>query len=116
MSRFTCISYEQTIIISQLIISWFLICSVKLVDIYCDRHNISASSGLNDPAVATGISDLVYESKQVDVKPSNAIDPELAMAWAAGLDDGMWENNAPAMEKVRCVPLQWRPLLMTMFP
>ncbi|XP_074578374.1 uncharacterized protein LOC141834884 [Curcuma longa] len=74
--------------------------SDKLIDIYRDRHNISASSGLNDPAVTTGISDLVYESKQVDVKPSNAIDPELAMAWAAGLDDGMWENNAPAMEKV----------------
>ncbi|OAY70125.1 hypothetical protein ACMD2_14288 [Ananas comosus] len=77
--------------------------SAKLIDIYCNRHNISASSGLNDPAVATGISDLVYESKEVHKEPhiSNAIDPELAMAWAAGLDDdGLWGNNAPAMDKV----------------
>lgn len=86
----------------------FLNCcgSAKLIDIYCNRHNISASSGLNDPAVATGISDLVYESKEVHKEPhiSNAIDPELAMAWAAGLDDdGLWGNNAPAMDKVRCL-------------
>ncbi|XP_072974813.1 uncharacterized protein [Typha angustifolia] len=73
--------------------------SAKLIDIYRNRHNISASSGLNDPAVATGISDLVYESKEVHKEP-NTIDPELAMAWAAGLDDDMWGNNAPAIDKV----------------
>ncbi|CAL9099513.1 unnamed protein product [Musa textilis] len=80
--------------------------SVKLIEIYRNRHNISTSTGLNDPAVATGISDLVYgiselvyESKEA-VKESDAIDPELAMAWAAGLEDGLWGKNAPAMEKV----------------
>ncbi|WOL02023.1 hypothetical protein Cni_G10742 [Canna indica] len=76
--------------------------SAKLIDIYRNRHNISASSGMNDPAVATGISDLVYETKEdhKESEESNAIDPELAMAWAAGLEDGLLGNNAPAMEKV----------------
>ncbi|KAK8654603.1 hypothetical protein V6N13_128562 [Hibiscus sabdariffa] len=37
--------------------------SAKLIDIYRTRHDISASTGLSDPAVSTGISDLVYESK-----------------------------------------------------
>ncbi|THU53595.1 hypothetical protein C4D60_Mb10t16080 [Musa balbisiana] len=80
--------------------------SAKLIEIYRNRHNISTSTGLNDPAVATGISDLVYgiselvyESKEAE-KESDAIDPELAMAWAAGLEDGLWGKNAPAMEKV----------------
>ena len=74
--------------------------SAKLIDIYRNRHNISATSGLNDPAVATGISDLVYESKETH-KELGSIDPDLAMAWAAGLDDGAWESNAPAMNRVR---------------
>lgn len=73
--------------------------SAKLIDIYRNRHNISASSGLNDPAVATGISDLVYESKDTP-KESDSIDPDLAMAWAANLEDGAWENSAPAMNRV----------------
>ncbi|WOL18057.1 hypothetical protein Cni_G26850 [Canna indica] len=73
--------------------------SAKLIDIYRSRHNISASTGLNDPAVATGISDLVYELKETRKEPET-IDPELAMAWAAGLEDGLWGNNVPAMEKV----------------
>ncbi|KAM0948360.1 putative SH3 domain-containing protein [Dioscorea sansibarensis] len=73
--------------------------SAKLINIYRNRHNISASAGLNDPAVATGISDLVYESN-VTHKEHNSIDPELAMAWAAGLDDGLLGSNAPAMDRV----------------
>ncbi|ONK62002.1 uncharacterized protein A4U43_C08F35790 [Asparagus officinalis] len=73
--------------------------SVKLLDIYRNRHNISAASGLNDPAVATGISDLIYESKETHKDPGS-IDPDLAMAWAAGLDDDVWESNAPAMNRV----------------
>ncbi|KAJ6826740.1 uncharacterized protein M6B38_370515 [Iris pallida] len=73
--------------------------SAKLIEIYRNRHNISVSSGLNDPAVATGISDLVYESTD-SRKDSNSIDPDLAMAWAANLDDGAWENSAPAMNRV----------------
>ncbi|XP_008798968.1 uncharacterized protein LOC103713729 isoform X1 [Phoenix dactylifera] len=73
--------------------------SAKLIEIYRNRHNISASSGLNDPAVATGISDLVYESKETP-KEANTIDPDLAMAWVTGLEDSAWGSNVPAMEKV----------------
>ncbi|PKA51999.1 DEAD-box ATP-dependent RNA helicase ISE2, chloroplastic [Apostasia shenzhenica] len=73
--------------------------SAKLIEIYRNRHNINASAGLNDPAVATGISDLIYESKATPKGP-DSIDPDLAMAWAANLGDGMWESNAPAMDRV----------------
>lgn len=74
--------------------------SAKLIDIYRNRHNISASSGLKDPAVATGISDLVYESKPASVEP-NQLSSDLANAWAAQLeDDGIWGSNAPAMNRV----------------
>ncbi|KAG1365847.1 hypothetical protein COCNU_12G008470 [Cocos nucifera] len=73
--------------------------SAKLIEIYRNRHNISASTGLNDPAVATGISDLVYESKETP-KEADTIDPDLAMAWVTGLEDSAWGSNVPAMEKV----------------
>ncbi|KAG1337766.1 hypothetical protein COCNU_04G000720 [Cocos nucifera] len=73
--------------------------SAKLIEIYGSRHNISASAGLNDPAVATGISDLVYESKETP-KGAETIDPDLAMAWVTGLEDSAWGSNVPAMEKV----------------
>ncbi|KAL5210671.1 hypothetical protein ABZP36_006294 [Zizania latifolia] len=78
--------------------------SAKLIEIYRNRHNISASGGLTDPAVATGISDLMYESKDVHKEATtmqSGIDPDLAMAWAAGLEDDVWENNAPAVDKVK---------------
>ncbi|RLN19868.1 uncharacterized protein C2845_PM02G30700 [Panicum miliaceum] len=78
--------------------------SAKLIEIYRNRHNISASGGLSDPAVATGISDLMYESKDVHKETTtiqSGIDPDLAMAWAAGLEDDVWANNAPAVDKVK---------------
>lgn len=78
--------------------------SAKLIDIYRNRHNISTSAGLSDPAVATGISDLMYEPKDVPKEATliqTGIDPDLAMAWAAGLEDDVWENNAPAVDKVK---------------
>ncbi|KAG2553102.1 hypothetical protein PVAP13_9KG509700 [Panicum virgatum] len=78
--------------------------SVKLIEIYRNRHNISTSGGLSDPAVATGISDLMYESKDVHKETTtiqSGIDPDLAMAWAAGLEDDVWANNAPAVDKVK---------------
>ncbi|CAL4938667.1 unnamed protein product [Urochloa decumbens] len=78
--------------------------SSKLIEIYRNRHNISASGGLSDPAVATGISDLMYESKDVRKETTtmqSGIDPDLAMAWAAGLEDDDWANNAPAVDKVK---------------
>lgn len=77
--------------------------SAKLIEIYRNRHNISASGGLSDPAVATGISDLMYDSKEAHKETStmqSGIDPDLAMAWAAGLEDDVWANNAPAVDKV----------------
>ncbi|XP_027340182.1 uncharacterized protein LOC113853777 isoform X2 [Abrus precatorius] len=74
--------------------------SAKLIDIYRTRHNISASTGLSDPAVATGISDLVYESQPPPAEP-DTLDDDLVNAWAANLgDDGLWGNNAPAMNRV----------------
>lgn len=75
--------------------------SAKLIDIYRTRHNISASAGLNDPAVTTGISDLVYESNATPEKDPDELDADLVNAWAANLgDDGLWESNAPAMNRV----------------
>ncbi|KAL1364128.1 uncharacterized protein LOC107479667 [Arachis duranensis] len=75
--------------------------SGKLIDIYRTRHNISASTGLSDPAVATGISDLIYESKAAAPAEPDGLDDDLVNAWAANLgDDGLWGNNAPAMNRV----------------
>ncbi|XP_048329676.2 uncharacterized protein LOC107417568 [Ziziphus jujuba] len=74
--------------------------SGKLIDIYRTRHNISASTGLNDPAVATGIADLIYESKPARAEP-DVLDDDLVNAWAANLgDDGLLGNDAPAMTRV----------------
>jgi len=74
--------------------------SAKLIDIYRTRHNISASIGLSDPTIATGISNLVYESQPPPAEP-DTLDDDLVNAWAANLgDDGLWGNNAPAMTRV----------------
>ncbi|KAM1392504.1 hypothetical protein ACFX2I_020074 [Malus domestica] len=74
--------------------------SGKLIDIYRTRHNISASTGLSDPAVATGISDLMYKSKPAPEDP-DVLDDDLVNAWAANLgDDGLLGNNAPAVSRV----------------
>ncbi|KAK8501226.1 hypothetical protein V6N13_026927 [Hibiscus sabdariffa] len=67
--------------------------SAKLIDIYRTRHNISASTGLSDPAVATGISDLVYESKPAAAE-SDTLDDDLVNVWAANLGD------VPAVNRV----------------
>ncbi|XP_075509599.1 uncharacterized protein LOC142546012 [Primulina tabacum] len=87
--------------------------SAKLIDIYRTRHNISASSGLNDPAVATGISDLIYETTRTRIPDliyektrnisveQDVLDDDLVNAWAANLgDDDLMGNNAPAMNRV----------------
>ncbi|CAL8169087.1 unnamed protein product [Prunus armeniaca] len=75
--------------------------NAKLIDMYHTRHNISASTGLSDPAVAIGISDdLIYESKPA-AEESDMLDDDLVNAWAANLgDDGLLGNNAPAMRRV----------------
>lgn len=54
---------------------------------------------MNDPAVATGISELIYESKETH-EEQGTIDSDLANAWAAQLDDSMWETNVPAVNRV----------------
>lgn len=80
--------------------------SAKLIDTYRTKHNITASSGVTDPTVvATGISDLIYESTQPAPAASNSsgLDDDLVNAWAANLgDDGLLGNNAPAMSRVSC--------------
>ncbi|OMO57848.1 hypothetical protein CCACVL1_25678 [Corchorus capsularis] len=68
--------------------------SAKLIDIYRTRHNITASTGLNDPAVATGISDLIYESTKPAAPESDSLDDDLVNAWAASLGD------VPAVNRV----------------
>lgn len=74
--------------------------SSKLIDVYRTKHNISASTGLSDPAVATGISDLIYNSKPTPAEPET-LDDDLVNAWATNLgDDGLWGKNAPAMSRV----------------
>lgn len=74
--------------------------SAKLIEIYRNQHNITASTGLSDPAVATGISDLIYESKATPTK-SDGLDDDLVNAWAADLgDDELLGKNAPAMTRV----------------
>uniref|UniRef100_A0A803LJY9 SH3 domain-containing protein n=1 Tax=Chenopodium quinoa TaxID=63459 RepID=A0A803LJY9_CHEQI len=80
--------------------------SSKLIEIYRNKHNISVSTGisgfssLNDPAVATGISDLMYETKATPTE-SDGLDDDLVNAWAANLgDDGLLGKNAPAMNRV----------------
>lgn len=73
-----------------------------MIDIYRTKHNISASTSLKDPAVATGISDLIYESSKPAPAEPDALDDDLVNAWAANLgDDGLFGNNAPAMNRVK---------------
>lgn len=75
--------------------------SAKLIDIYRTRHNISASTGLSDPAVATGISELIYEAAKPKPSEPDTLDDDLVNAWAANLgDDGLFGTNAPAMSRV----------------
>ncbi|KAJ6732051.1 SH3 DOMAIN-CONTAINING PROTEIN [Salix purpurea] len=70
--------------LSEILVCVFCRKSATLIDIYRTKHNISASA---DPAVATGISDLMYESKPAPVE-SDALDDDLVNAWAANLGDG----------------------------
>lgn len=79
----------------------YILNSAKLIDIYRTRHNISASTGLTDPAVATGISDLIYETSKAKSAEPDTLDDDLVNAWATSLgDDGLLGNNAPAMNRV----------------
>ncbi|XP_019245811.1 PREDICTED: uncharacterized protein LOC109225557 [Nicotiana attenuata] len=73
--------------------------SAKLIDVYRTRHNISASTGLSDPAVATGISDLMYETTKAQAAEPETIDDDLVNFWAANLGDDSL-NNAPAINRV----------------
>ncbi|KAK6126643.1 hypothetical protein DH2020_039619 [Rehmannia glutinosa] len=69
---------------------------------------INASTGLSDPAVATGISDLIYETSKTRVPDliyettktkspePDALDDDLVNFWASSLGD----DGAPAMNRV----------------
>lgn len=75
--------------------------SAKLIDIYRTRHNITASTGLSDPAVSTGIAELIYETIKPDTAEAETLDDDLVNAWAANLgDDDLLGKNAPAMSRV----------------
>lgn len=57
---------------------------------------------MNDPAAATGISELIYEwtTTSPAIEPEK-LDDDLVNAWAAGLaDDGLWGNDTLAMNRV----------------
>ena len=41
--------------------------SAKLINIYRDRHHINAATGLNDPPIATRISDLIYDTNSISI-------------------------------------------------
>lgn len=69
--------------------------SAGLINIYRNRHRIDATSGYNDPAVATGISDLLNNQLQ-----NPPIQIEVAEPLVAGLTDGLWTGSAPAIERV----------------
>ncbi|KAF3616362.1 hypothetical protein FXO37_35114 [Capsicum annuum] len=78
---------------------FYILNSAKLIDVYRTRHNISASTGLSDPAVATGISDLMYETTNTKAAEPETIDDDLVNFWAANLGDDSL-NNAPAINRV----------------
>ena len=74
-------------------ISWY---SAGLINIYRNRHRIDARSGLNDPAVATGISDLL-NNQLLYPPPAQIVTGEPLVA---GLSDGLWTGNAPTIDLV----------------
>ncbi|KAG9160397.1 hypothetical protein Leryth_008799 [Lithospermum erythrorhizon] len=81
--------------------------SSKLLDIYRTRHNISASTvstastGFNDLAVNTGISELIYETAKPKPAEPETLDDDLVNAWATMLgDDDVLGKNVPAMSRV----------------
>ncbi|KAH7351861.1 hypothetical protein KP509_19G017700 [Ceratopteris richardii] len=69
--------------------------SSTLINIYRNRHRIDASSGFNDPAVATGISDLLNSQLQY---PPPMIEKDEPLV--AGLSDGLWTGSTPAVDMV----------------
>ena len=73
--------------------------SAKLINIYRDRHHINVATGLNDPVVATRISDLVYDNKVAQTQ-SPSISNETTNAWAASLANDLWGNDVPGVNLV----------------
>lgn len=57
---------------------------------------------MSDAAVvATGISELIYETTKELPSEPDSLDDDLVNAWAANLgDDGLLGNNGPAMNRV----------------
>jgi hypothetical protein len=60
--------------------------SAKLINLYRNEHRIDANAGYNDPAVATGISDLLDGARGSRGNEENA--------------SSAWGNNQPGVERV----------------
>eukprot|EP00249_Psilotum_nudum_P022201 c28414_g1_i1 orf=316-3969(-) len=72
--------------------------SAGLISIYRNRHRIDASLGFSDPAVATGISDLMNAvNSQIQYPP---VQIEASEPLVADLSGGLWTGNAPAVDLV----------------
>lgn len=64
----------------------YFCCSAKLINLYRNEHRISASTGYNDPAVTTGISDLLdygADGGRIDYPPVEieAAEPNVTADW-----------------------------------
>ena len=73
-------------------------CSAKLINLYRNEHRIDANAGYNDPAVATGISDLLDGARVgrgVEYPPVNMDTGD------EGNVTSEWGNNQPGVERVR---------------
>jgi hypothetical protein len=76
---------------------WLYCCSAKLINLYRNEHRIDVSAGYSDPAVATGISDLLdgarggrgveYPPVSMDTGDEGNVTSE-------------WGNNQPGVERV----------------
>lgn len=73
-------------------------CSAKLINLYRNEHRIDASAGYNDPAVATGISDLLdYGARGGGVQY-----PPVNIETGDDLNvTSEWGNNQPGVDRVR---------------
>lgn len=72
-------------------------CSAKLINLYRNEHRIDANAGYNDPAVATGISDLLDGARgsRVEYPPVHMDTGDEENVTSA------WGNNQPGVERVR---------------
>ncbi|KAJ7571646.1 hypothetical protein O6H91_01G170400 [Diphasiastrum complanatum] len=73
--------------------------SAGLLNIYRNRHHIDATTGFNDPAVATGIADLQVSTVTRIEYPPIQIDAAVPSP-SDGLVDGIWSSNLAGVDRV----------------